>query len=196
MQSGQLLQADAPAVGEDTGELQLHHSTKAESCIWCGWCHSCGEYMRLYVFLYQEWLLKSTWIQNGLIYFLNTCTWSHYSRHSYDLIYKNVGLVSERLHRWGKIILTINISFEWSALHYFPHIFIHLKIHHITLDECFVSDRFFYLNFIYTIYLTMKYFLYSCKVQHLSPSSCSKPMFFFSFAEHILKNVDSSHWLP
>jgi len=36
MQSGQLLQADAPAAGEDTGELQLHHRTKAESCVWCG----------------------------------------------------------------------------------------------------------------------------------------------------------------
>lgn len=36
MQSGQLLQADAPAAGEDTGELQPHHRTKAESCVWRG----------------------------------------------------------------------------------------------------------------------------------------------------------------
>lgn len=36
MQSGQLLQADAPAAGEDTGELQLHHRAKAESYFWCG----------------------------------------------------------------------------------------------------------------------------------------------------------------
>lgn len=36
MQSGQLLQADAPAAGKDTGELQLHHRAKAESCFWRG----------------------------------------------------------------------------------------------------------------------------------------------------------------
>lgn len=43
MQSGQLLQAGAPAAGEGTGEQQPHHRTETEGLFRSGRCHRCGE---------------------------------------------------------------------------------------------------------------------------------------------------------
>lgn len=43
MQSGQLLQAGAPAAGEGTGEQQPHHRTETEGRLRSGRCHRCGE---------------------------------------------------------------------------------------------------------------------------------------------------------
>ncbi len=45
MQSGQLLQAGAPAAGEGTGEQQPHHRTETEGRLRSGRCHCCGECM-------------------------------------------------------------------------------------------------------------------------------------------------------
>lgn len=44
MQSGQLLQAGAPAAGEGTGEQQPHHRTETEGRLRSGRCHHCGEW--------------------------------------------------------------------------------------------------------------------------------------------------------
>lgn len=49
MQSGQLLQAGAPAAGEGTGEQQPHHRTETEGLFRSGRCHRCGECVRVCV---------------------------------------------------------------------------------------------------------------------------------------------------
>ncbi len=48
MQSGQLLQAGAPAAGEGTGEQQPHHSTETEGRLRSGRRRCCGECVYVY----------------------------------------------------------------------------------------------------------------------------------------------------
>ena len=48
MQSGQLLQAGAPAAGEGTGEQQPHHRTETEGRLRSGRCHRCGEWAHVW----------------------------------------------------------------------------------------------------------------------------------------------------
>lgn len=50
MQSGQLLQAGAPAAGKGAGEQPLHHRSETEGLVWSGRHRCCGEYVRVPVF--------------------------------------------------------------------------------------------------------------------------------------------------
>lgn len=49
MQSGQLLQAGAPAAGKGAGEQPLHHRSETEGLVWSGRRRCCGECVRVHV---------------------------------------------------------------------------------------------------------------------------------------------------